>query len=78
MPAIEPEVLVGMVIGFMTEGTATIGCIYIVRIEGTLEVDAGAKVMWVVTGQLPRRGRRRAVVGATMVALAEGERVMRG
>jgi hypothetical protein len=41
MPAIEPEV--GMVIGFMSEGTATIGCI--VRIEGTLEVDVGVKVM---------------------------------
>jgi hypothetical protein len=34
MPAVESKV--GMVIGFMSEGTATIGCI--VRIEGTREV----------------------------------------
>jgi hypothetical protein len=33
-------------------------------------VDAGVKVMWVVRGQLPRRGRRRAVVGATRVTFS--------
>jgi hypothetical protein len=39
--------------------------------RGTLEVDAGVKVMWVVRGQLPRRGRRRrTVVGATRVAFS--------
>jgi hypothetical protein len=48
MPAVEPEV--GMVIGFMGEGTATIGCIF--RTEGTLEVDAGVKVMDVRDGDL--------------------------
>ena len=31
-----------------------------------LEVDAGVEVMWVVRGQLPKRGRRRAAVGATI------------
>jgi hypothetical protein len=36
MHAVEPEVV--MVIGFMSECTATIGCI--VRMEGALEVDA--------------------------------------
>jgi hypothetical protein len=49
MPAVEPEV--GMIIGFMSEGTAAIGCI--VRIEDMLEVDAGVEVVWVVRGQLP-------------------------
>ena len=54
MPAVEPEV--GMVIGFMSEGTAAIGCV--VRIEDILEADTGVEVMWVVRGQLPRRGKR--------------------
>jgi len=63
MPAVKPEV--GMIIGFMSEGTAAIGCI--VRIEDMPEMDAGVEVMWVVRGQLPRRGKRRAVIGATRV-----------
>ena len=36
MPAVQPEV--GMIIGFMSEGAAAIGCI--VRIEDMLEVDS--------------------------------------
>jgi hypothetical protein len=71
MPAVEPEVWYCVrygIIGFMSEGTATIGCI--VRIVSTLEMDAGVKVMWVARGQLPKRGRRRVVVGATRVTFS--------
>jgi hypothetical protein len=66
MPAVEAEV--GMIIGFMSEGAAAIGCI--VKIEDMLEVDAGVEVMWVFRGQLSKRGRRRAVVGATRVTFS--------
>jgi hypothetical protein len=59
-----------MIIGFLSEGAAAIGCS--VRIEDMLEADAGVEVMWVVRGQLPRRGTRRAVVGATKVLFSGG------
>jgi hypothetical protein len=55
VPAVDPEV--GMIIGFLSEGTAAIGCI--VRIQDVLEEGTGVEAMWVVTGHLPRRGNRR-------------------
>jgi hypothetical protein len=54
----------------MSEGAAAIGCI--VKIEDMLEVDTGVEAMWVVRGQLPRRGKRRVVVGATKVVFFSG------
>jgi hypothetical protein len=44
MPAVEPEV--GMVVGFMSEGTAAIdGCIVRIEYDIMLEVNAGVEVL---------------------------------
>jgi len=68
MPAVDPEV--GMIIGFLSEGTAAIGCI--VRIQDGLEEGTGVGAMWVATGHLPKRGKRRVAVGATRVVFSGG------
>jgi hypothetical protein len=61
---------VGMIIGFLSEGAAAIGCI--VRIQDVLEEGTGVGAMWVVTGHLLKRGERRVVVGATRVVFSGG------
>jgi len=48
MPAVQPEV--GVIIGFMSEGAAAIGCI--VRIEDMLEVDSQWHPMQIVLNSL--------------------------
>jgi hypothetical protein len=58
MPAVDPEV--GMIIGFLSEGAAAIGCI--VRIQDGLEEGTRVGAMWVATGHLPKRGKRRVAV----------------